>query len=290
MSVVPAMLAERLGVPQLTFAKKVDGRRHDTITIQRLTDDGYQVVEASTAGGRVSVVEKINEPRYPSFKGIMAAKKKPVETLGARRPRRRRRRGRPGRRVDARSSRFDGRAAAAGRARSSRTRATAADKLAEFLASQEVHLRRDWTAAMAEVLVLVEHVDGEVKKVTARAADARPPARRAGRGVRRQRLRRREGQAGRVRRGQGLRRRRRRRSSTTSSRPTAEVLAQLVAEKSPGRRAARRPTAEGKEIAGRLAVKTGSGVLTDATDVTADGGPRRRAVGVRRLDRRAARR
>jgi electron transfer flavoprotein beta subunit len=30
----------------------------------------------------VSVVEKINEPRYPSFKGIMAAKKKPIETIG----------------------------------------------------------------------------------------------------------------------------------------------------------------------------------------------------------------
>ena len=79
MSVVPAMLAERLGVPQLTFAKEVvvDG---STVRIKRLTDDGYQAVEASLPAV-VSVVEKINEPRYPSFKGIMAAKKKPVETL-----------------------------------------------------------------------------------------------------------------------------------------------------------------------------------------------------------------
>ena len=79
MSVVPAMLAERLGLPQLTFAKEVtlDGT---SVTIKRLTDDGYQVVEASTPAV-VSVVEKINEPRYPSFKGIMAAKKKPVETF-----------------------------------------------------------------------------------------------------------------------------------------------------------------------------------------------------------------
>jgi electron transfer flavoprotein beta subunit len=79
MSVVPAMLAERLGRPQLTFAKEVtvgDG----TVAIKRLTDDGYQAVEASLPAV-VSVVEKINEPRYPSFKGIMAAKKKPVETL-----------------------------------------------------------------------------------------------------------------------------------------------------------------------------------------------------------------
>ncbi len=79
MSVVPAMLAERLGRPQLTFAKEVtiDGT---TVRIKRLTDDGYQAVEA-TLPAVVSVVEKINEPRYPSFKGIMAAKKKPVDTL-----------------------------------------------------------------------------------------------------------------------------------------------------------------------------------------------------------------
>ena len=79
MSVVPAMLSERLGVPQLTFAKEVtvDG---GTVRIKRLTDDGYQAIEAQLPAV-VSVVEKINEPRYPSFKGIMAAKKKPVETL-----------------------------------------------------------------------------------------------------------------------------------------------------------------------------------------------------------------
>jgi electron transfer flavoprotein beta subunit len=78
MSVVPAMLAEILGLPQLTFANKVevDG---GTVRIQRQTDDGYDKVEGSTPAV-VSVVEKINEPRYPSFKGIMAAKKKPVET------------------------------------------------------------------------------------------------------------------------------------------------------------------------------------------------------------------
>jgi electron transfer flavoprotein beta subunit len=81
MSVVPAMLAERLGMPMLTFAKEVSADPGaGTATVKRLTDDGYQVVEASLPAV-VSVVEKINEPRYPSFKGIMAAKKKPVETL-----------------------------------------------------------------------------------------------------------------------------------------------------------------------------------------------------------------
>ncbi len=78
-SVVPAMLAERLGLPQLTYANKVevDG---DSIRIERLTDYGHDVVAAKLPAV-VSVVEKINEPRYPSFKGIMAAKKKPVTTL-----------------------------------------------------------------------------------------------------------------------------------------------------------------------------------------------------------------
>ena len=79
MSVIPAMLAERLGVAQLTFARKVeigDG----TVKIERQTDTGYDVVEAATPVV-VSVIEKINEPRYPSFKGIMAAKKKPLTTL-----------------------------------------------------------------------------------------------------------------------------------------------------------------------------------------------------------------
>ncbi|HVA61756.1 MAG TPA: electron transfer flavoprotein subunit beta/FixA family protein [Mycobacteriales bacterium] len=79
MSVLPAMLAERLGASQLTFARSVtvDG---STIKIERQTDSGYDVVEGSTPAV-VSVVEKINEPRYPSFKGIMAAKKKPMTTL-----------------------------------------------------------------------------------------------------------------------------------------------------------------------------------------------------------------
>jgi electron transfer flavoprotein beta subunit len=77
--VLPAMLAERLGVPQLTLAQAVDIAGTE-VTIRRMTDDGYAVVTGSLPAV-VSVVEKINEPRYPSFKGIMAAKKKPVETL-----------------------------------------------------------------------------------------------------------------------------------------------------------------------------------------------------------------
>jgi electron transfer flavoprotein beta subunit len=78
-SVMPALLAEALGVAQLSHARKVtvDG---STVTIERLSDTGYDVVQAATPAV-ISVVEKINEPRYPSFKGIMAAKSKPVQTL-----------------------------------------------------------------------------------------------------------------------------------------------------------------------------------------------------------------
>ncbi|APU13360.1 MULTISPECIES: electron transfer flavoprotein subunit beta/FixA family protein [Actinoalloteichus] len=76
---VPAMLAELLGLPQLTHARKVeiDGQ---TIRVERETDEGITHLEAELPA-LVSVGEKINEPRYPSFKGIMAAKKKPTTTL-----------------------------------------------------------------------------------------------------------------------------------------------------------------------------------------------------------------
>jgi electron transfer flavoprotein beta subunit len=81
MAVVPAMLAERLGVPQLTLAGKVDlDQDARTVRVQRQTDYGYDTVEGSLPAV-VGVIEKINEPRYPSFKGIMAAKKKPVTSL-----------------------------------------------------------------------------------------------------------------------------------------------------------------------------------------------------------------
>jgi electron transfer flavoprotein beta subunit len=76
-AVVPALLAEVLGAAQLTQARKVtvDG---STVTIERVTDTGYEKVQGETPAV-ISVVEKINDPRYPSFKGIMAAKSKPVE-------------------------------------------------------------------------------------------------------------------------------------------------------------------------------------------------------------------
>lgn len=79
MSVVPAMVAERLGIAQMTFAQRVDVSG-STLTIDRATEYGFDTLTCELPAV-VSVVEKINEPRYPSFKGIMAAKKKPVDSV-----------------------------------------------------------------------------------------------------------------------------------------------------------------------------------------------------------------
>ncbi|MFE3291202.1 electron transfer flavoprotein subunit beta/FixA family protein [Rhodococcus sp. NPDC059234] len=76
---VPAIIAEYLGIPQLTQLRKLtiaDGKA----TGERETDEGIFGLEASLPA-IVSVTEKINEPRFPSFKGIMAAKKKEVLVL-----------------------------------------------------------------------------------------------------------------------------------------------------------------------------------------------------------------
>ncbi|MFF7676902.1 electron transfer flavoprotein subunit beta/FixA family protein [Actinacidiphila glaucinigra] len=77
--VVPALLAERLGVPQVTLLSevKVDG---GTVSGRRDGDTASEQVEASLPAV-VSVTDQSGEARYPSFKGIMAAKKKPVESL-----------------------------------------------------------------------------------------------------------------------------------------------------------------------------------------------------------------
>ena len=83
--IVPGALAELLDLPQLTFARtlRLDGGQ---VTIERATEAGVQTVQA-TLPALISVTASVAEPRYPSFKGIMAAKRKPieartVETLG----------------------------------------------------------------------------------------------------------------------------------------------------------------------------------------------------------------
>ncbi len=78
-SLVPAALAERLGLPQVTFASVVE-TQGDQIRAKRDGDAATEVIGA-TLPVVLSVTDQTGEPRYPSFKGIMAAKKKPLETL-----------------------------------------------------------------------------------------------------------------------------------------------------------------------------------------------------------------
>ena len=82
MSVVPAMLAERLDLPQITFASVIESQG-DQFRIKRDGDTATEIIGA-TAPLVLSVTDQTGEARYPSFKGIMAAKKKPLEsyTLG----------------------------------------------------------------------------------------------------------------------------------------------------------------------------------------------------------------
>jgi electron transfer flavoprotein beta subunit len=74
----PVQLAELLGLPSVTFAKAVavDGT---TVRVERQTEAGYDEVTCPMPAV-VTVTAGVVEPRYPSFKGIMAAKSKPVET------------------------------------------------------------------------------------------------------------------------------------------------------------------------------------------------------------------
>ncbi|MBC2874197.1 MULTISPECIES: electron transfer flavoprotein subunit beta/FixA family protein [Streptomyces] len=79
MGVLPALLAERLGVPQVSLLSQVaveDGK----VTGRRDGDAATEQLEAALPAV-VSVTDQSGEARYPSFKGIMAAKKKPVESL-----------------------------------------------------------------------------------------------------------------------------------------------------------------------------------------------------------------
>ncbi len=76
---VPEQMAEVLGLPSVTFAKSVtvDG---ETLKVDRQTEAGYDEVTC-TLPAVVSVTAGVVEPRYPSFKGIMAAKSKPLEEV-----------------------------------------------------------------------------------------------------------------------------------------------------------------------------------------------------------------
>lgn len=78
---VPQMMSEILDVPCLSFARKVD-ISDGTVAIERQTALGYESVTAQLPA-MLAVTAGVVEPRYPTFKGIMQAKSKPVDTLSA---------------------------------------------------------------------------------------------------------------------------------------------------------------------------------------------------------------
>jgi electron transfer flavoprotein beta subunit len=78
-AVVPAAIAERLGIPCLTYARKI-AIEGNAIETQRESESGYLRVKASLPA-LASVTKSANEPRYPSLKGIMGAKKKEIKAL-----------------------------------------------------------------------------------------------------------------------------------------------------------------------------------------------------------------
>jgi electron transfer flavoprotein beta subunit len=79
--VVPQMMSELLDVPCLSFARKVDVA-DGAITIERQTAAGYEVVAAQLPA-LLTVTAGVVEPRYPTFKGIMQAKSKPIDSSTA---------------------------------------------------------------------------------------------------------------------------------------------------------------------------------------------------------------
>ena len=77
--VIPAMIAEKLGIPHLTFLNTVEISA-DAVTGERSTETGTLTVHA-TLPAVISVTERSAEPRFPTFKGIMRAKKKPLTVM-----------------------------------------------------------------------------------------------------------------------------------------------------------------------------------------------------------------
>lgn len=75
-------LAEKLNIPHTTYVKKIEEIREGYIRCERMTEDGYEVVEM-TLPAVITVVKEINEPRLPSIKAMMRAKKAVVDVWTA---------------------------------------------------------------------------------------------------------------------------------------------------------------------------------------------------------------
>jgi electron transfer flavoprotein beta subunit len=74
-------VAEFLNIPHISYVRRIDDITEKTIKVQRLMDEGYDVVESSLPV-LLTVVKELNEPRLPSLKGKMAAKKAEIKKWG----------------------------------------------------------------------------------------------------------------------------------------------------------------------------------------------------------------
>lgn len=74
-------IAEFLNIPHIAYIRKIEDVKQDSIRVQRLMDEGYDIVE-STLPVLLTVIKELNEPRLPSLKGKMAAKKAEIKKLG----------------------------------------------------------------------------------------------------------------------------------------------------------------------------------------------------------------
>ena len=272
MGVLPSMIAERLGWPAATLAAELsvaDG----TVTIRRDGDTASLTVEAPLPAV-VSVTDQSGEARYPSMKGILAAKEKPVEVwtladVGVE----------PGAvglaaawsKVTSADPRPPRRPAAWFRTRTGRDRPHWSSSWPPASTSEQPPERaeNERLVRMAEVLVVAELVEGVVTKPTCELVTL---ARRLGDpvvvvfGDGAEAVAAKVGQYGATRV-----------LSVTDPAiddylvaPKAEALAQVAESLGPAA-VLLTSTAEGKEVAGRLAIKLGSGLITDATDIAGDG-------------------
>ncbi len=74
-------LAEQLGIPQITYVKKVEiPEDKKNIILHRETDDGYEIIQCKLPV-LITVLKILNEPRYPSIRGILTAKKKEIRIV-----------------------------------------------------------------------------------------------------------------------------------------------------------------------------------------------------------------
>ncbi len=267
-SVVPAMLAERLGLPQVTFASVIE-TQGDQVRVKRDGDTATEVIGAHDAAGALGD-RPDRRGALPVVQGHHGGQEEAARDPVAERHRCRRRRGRALRRLvdgrgDHRPPAARGRRDRQGRGRVGRLGADRASSCPRSSSEQ------DWSNDMSEVLVVVDHVDGAVKKPTLELLT----------------LARRLGEPSAVFFGSAE-------AGAEAAKklgahgaekvyvvddaeikgylvaPKAEALQQLVEKTSPAA-VLLVSGYEGKEVAARLAIKTGSGLITDAVDIEDDG-------------------